>query len=171
LAPTNTTAPAQVRVTPSIVLGSSTTPSVDTAVTIVQGLVKPGAAPAPLASVGSALVTTLDVEFVAAGDKAMRASSVVAAAIGTQYETVNAVPVGTYEHPSGIAFLVKTRQPVILPAGTLLTKAAREGEPTTIEPSSTPFGPVSYLYVILNGDFSVEVFQPVPDELVEHETS
>jgi hypothetical protein len=100
----------------------------------------------------------------------MRSSAAVATAIGAEFETIGVEPVGRYDSPVGIAFLVKTPEPVTLPPGTLTTSGSGEGTASSIEPSVVPLGPASYFYVILNGDFSAPVFLIVPDALAEHDT-
>jgi hypothetical protein len=114
--------------------------------------------------------STLAADYVAAGDRAMRANAEVLTAIGTDYDTVAVEPVGTYESPVGIAFLVKTPERVILPSGTRTTIGAGEGQPSSIGPSKAAMGPASYFYVILDADFSKPVFLVVPDELAVHES-
>jgi hypothetical protein len=113
---------------------------------------------------------TLAPDFVDAGERALRASPMVATAIGAAFDIVTVEPVGSFEQPSGIAFLIHTREPVTMPTGTATTKSTGEGEPTVIGPSTAPMGPLSYIYVIFNAELSDPVFLPVPDVLAEHET-
>jgi hypothetical protein len=112
---------------------------------------------------------TLAADLVAAGEAALRADPVVAIAIGTEFDILLVSPVGSYDHPSGLGFLVKTPRPVTLPAGTLTTKPTGEGGPLVIEPSPTPLGPASYINVLLNADLTVQLFLVVPDGLGAHE--